>query len=85
VLHNDDTTMKVLELSREQRAAAAVDAPGDERSGVFTSGIISTTEQHKVALFFTGVRHAGENLADVLQRRTAERTTPIQMCGVDPV
>ncbi len=80
VLHNDDTTMKVLELSREQRATAAADAPGDERSGVFTSGIISTTEQHKVALFFTGVRHAGENLADVLQRRSAERSTPIQMC-----
>ena len=33
VLHNDDTSMKVLKLERE---------PGDERTGVFTSGIVST-------------------------------------------
>ena len=33
VVHNDDTSMKVLKLERE---------PGDERTGVFTSGIVST-------------------------------------------
>ena len=81
VLHNDDTTMKVLELSREQRAAAASDQPGEERTGIFTSGIVSTRDDaHKVALFVTGAKHAGENLADVLSRRDVERATPIQMC-----
>jgi transposase len=80
VLHNDDTTMKVLELSAEQRAAAAADSRADERTGVFTSGIVSTREGRKVALFFTGVQHAGENLSDVLKRRSIEQPRPIQMC-----
>lgn len=79
VLHNDDTTMKVLELTKEQRAAAATDNSGDERTGVFTSGIISVSDEHKVALFFTGANHAGENLSDVLRRRAVD-TKPIQMC-----
>lgn len=80
VLHNDDTTMKVLSLTPEQRAAAAADEETDGRTGVFTSGIVSVHEGRKVALFFTGVQHAGENLADVLARRAAELPPPIQMC-----
>jgi hypothetical protein len=70
VLHNDDTSMKVLRLERE---------PADERTGVFTSGIVSTAEGQKIALFFTGRQHAGENLADVLKRRATELAVPIQM------
>jgi len=80
VLFNDDTTMKVLELTGEQRAAAAADEETDERTGVFTSGIVATKEDHHIALFFTGVQHAGENLADVLKKRAAELPKPIQMC-----
>ena len=80
VLFNDDTTMKVLELTGEQRAAAAADEETDERTGVFTSGIVATREDHHIALFFTGVQHAGENLADVLAKRAAELPRPIQMC-----
>jgi len=80
VLYNDDTTMKVLELSAEQRAAAAADEETDERTGVFTSGIVSASKDHHIALFFTGVQHAGENLADVLAQRAAKLPKPIQMC-----
>jgi len=71
VLHNDDTGMKVLKLERE---------PGDKRTGVFTSGIVSTAERRKIALYFTGRQHAGENLADVLKQRAKELSRPIQMC-----
>lgn len=71
VLHNDDTSMRVLRMERE---------PGDDRTGVFTSGIVSTASGRKVALYFTGRQHAGENLADVLKRRAAELAGPIQMC-----
>jgi transposase len=70
VLHNDDTGMRVLKLERE---------PGDERTGVFTSGIVSTAQGRKIALYFTGRQHAGENLADVLKQRTRELSRPIQM------
>src|SRR6266511_4582462 len=51
-----------------------------ERTGLFTSGIVSTKEGHKIALYFSGRRHAGENLADILRRRAAGLDTPIQMC-----
>jgi hypothetical protein len=71
VLHNDDTSMRVLQMERE---------PSDERTGVFTSGIVSTASGRKIALYFTGRQHAGENLADVLKRRAAELAAPIQMC-----
>jgi len=51
-----------------------------ERTGVFTSGIVSRKDGRDIALFFTGKQHAGENLADVLRRRAAELDAPIQMC-----
>jgi transposase len=41
VLHNDDTSMRVLKLKRPD---------GDRRRGVFTSGIVSTSEGRSIAL-----------------------------------
>ncbi|MEJ2520951.1 MAG: IS66 family transposase [Desulfuromonadales bacterium] len=75
VVHNDDTTMKVLALSDPAR-----DPTGSDRKGVFTSGIVSVLDGRRIALFFTGHQHAGENLAAVLKQRAAERDRPIQMC-----
>jgi len=80
VLYNDDTTMKVLQLTKTQRAAALADDLKGERTGIFTSGIVATNTGLQIALFFTGVRHAGENLATVLARRSADLAAPIQMC-----
>jgi len=81
VIHNDDTTMKVLSL----RALHEPDMTDGEqtksqRTGVFTSGLVSVLKDHRVALFFTGHQHAGENLAAVLQHRAAALGPPIQMC-----
>jgi len=80
VLYNDDTTMKVLQLTKAQRAAALADDVKGERTGIFTSGIVATNTGLQIALFFTGVRHAGENLAAVLARRSRDLPAPIQMC-----
>jgi transposase len=80
VLHNDDTSMKVLGLMKEATSAEADSSDPPERTGVFTSGIVSTTDGQKIALFFTGRKHAGENLSTVLARRAAELGPPIQMC-----
>jgi len=33
-----------------------------------------------MALFFSGPKHAGENLMEILRRRAAELPPPIQMC-----
>lgn len=70
VLHNDDTSVRVLHLARE---------PADERTGVFTSGIVSTAPGWKIALFFSGAKHAGENLTAVLRRRAPGLAAPIRM------
>lgn len=78
VFYNDDTGMKVLSLMNKPPE------PGDgvaaERTGIFTSGIVSTKQGRRIALFFTGRKHAGENLSYVLAQRASELPPPIQMC-----
>jgi len=51
-----------------------------QRTGLFTSGIVSTGDGRRIALFFSGRKHAGENLEDVLVQRAEELDPPIQMC-----
>jgi hypothetical protein len=70
-MHNDDTSMRILRLTRE---------PGDKRTGTFTSGIVSMVGAWTIALFFTGWKHAGENIAEVLKKRAPGLPAPIQMC-----
>ena len=70
VMHNDDTGMRILRLARE---------PGDKRTGTFTSGIVSLVGAWTIALFFTGWKHAGENLSEVLKQRARGLPAPIQM------
>jgi hypothetical protein len=41
---------------------------------------VALGDGHRVALFFSGSRHAGENLAEVLKLRARELPPPIQMC-----
>jgi transposase len=71
VVHNDDTSMKILRFVREA---------SDSRTGLFTTGIVSRFSGHSIALFFTGRQHAGENLADLLRQRDEKLGPPIQMC-----
>jgi transposase len=79
VVHNDDTGARILKLAREP-------APeGKERTGVFTSGIVSRVGAWLIALFFSGWKHAGENLADVLKRRAPGLGPLIQMCFHGPL
>lgn len=92
VVYNDDTSMKVLTLIKENEEARepieedrVMDdnqsiKKSSERTGIFTSGIVSTREGRKIALFFTGRQHAGENLSDVLSKRALELDAPLQMC-----
>ena len=69
VIHNDDTTMKIL---------ADVNEAG--RSATFTTGMLSMAGKRDIALFFTGHKHAGENITDLLAKRRTGLDPPIQMC-----
>jgi transposase len=82
VVYNDDTTMKILALMGQPSAAEVAELPEAERAGrtgIFTSGIVSTRAGRSLALFFTGRKHAGENLAELLAHRAEALAPPIQM------
>jgi hypothetical protein len=77
VVYIDDTKMNILSVAKQiekERAAGCGD-----RTGIFTSGVISTVEDRQIAVFFTGREHAGENLTKVLAQRSAALPLPIQM------
>lgn len=88
VVYNDDTTARILEcMGRRAKQLATTESPAkghkkkaSERKGLFTTGIVSTREGRRIALFFSGHQHAGENLSDVLRQRAADLAAPIQMC-----
>lgn len=82
VVYNDDTTVKILELmgKRAEKSPPPDDPHDPNRTGLFTSGVVATRAGRRIAIFFSGRQHAGENLSDVLQHRAAELDAPIQMC-----
>jgi transposase len=77
VVHNDDTTMKLLAFGK---SPFPEDEPDGERTGVYTTGIVSRTAERDIALYFTGRRHSGENLERLLRERAASLPAPVQMC-----
>jgi transposase len=77
VVHNDDTTMTLLAFGT---SPFPEDQAHQKRTGVYTTGIVSRHADHDIALYFTGRKHAGENLATVLHQRLAALPPPVQMC-----
>lgn len=71
---NDDTTMKIQTLIKENQEKDPA------RKGMFTTGIVAADKGRKIALFFTGRNHAGENMDEVLSHREQDLSTPLQMC-----
>ncbi len=76
LIHTDDTTMRVQSLRRQ------IAQQGEEakRTGIFTTAVMAEVGDHRVALYFTGSEHAGENLDRLLQQRAEGLEAPIHMC-----
>lgn len=71
---NDDTKARILSLEQE------IIKEKGERTGIFTTAILSTLESGiRIGLFFTGRKHAGENLDALLDDRPEEQPPPIQL------
>lgn len=92
IVYHDDTMARILDWMgkraeqkafREGTDEIVLNKDGSPRRGMYTTGIVSTCENRRIALFFTGRRHAGENLKDVLTHRDDALPPPIQMC--DPL
>lgn len=56
IIHNHDSHVKITDLIRLNRTT-----PTKERTGTFTTGILSRTDKYDIALFYNGTQHAGEN------------------------
>ena len=80
VVYHDDTTGRILELMDPTTRREALGDDDPDRRGVFTTCVLSTGNGHSIALYFTGPRHAGENLRELLLRRAEGLPPPIQMC-----
>ena len=74
VLYTDDTRLVILDLLKENKGL-----PAGERRAVQTTGIVARGGQRQMALYLSGRRHAGENLAELLGKRPPETAPPIQM------
>uniref|UniRef100_UPI0040563AC3 IS66 family transposase n=1 Tax=Candidatus Electrothrix sp. TaxID=2170559 RepID=UPI0040563AC3 len=74
IFHNDDTTIKIQSLIKENKEKTP------ERTGMYTTGIVSITDGREIVLFLSGRKHAGENLNEVLVERDTARQNPLQMC-----
>jgi hypothetical protein len=79
VAHNDDTYMPVVQLMNAETRPKD-DRIDEDRTGMFTTAVVAERGEHRVALYFTGVKHAGENLEQVLAQRRADLPPIIQMC-----
>jgi transposase len=80
LFHNDDTVTKILAVEKQIMEEAEEDNTGGKRrTGVFTTGIVAQRSDVTIAVFFSGRRHAGENLQDLLDKRDENLRIPIQM------
>jgi len=84
VIFQDDTPQRILTLIEEnQKAAAQARAQGKgkttERTGMQTTALIVQVGERQICLYYTGRRHAGENLAALLRRRESGREKPLVM------
>ena len=86
LFHNDDSVCRILAVEKAIRDGEAepIGSGKTRRTGIFTSAVISVKAERKIAMFFSGREHAGENLQKVLNQRPDGLPKPIQMSdGLD--
>jgi hypothetical protein len=82
VIYQDDTRGRILTLIAENRGAAAGAKATDAapaRTGMQTTALIVQVGERRICLYYTGRRHAGENLEALLAQREPERGKPLVM------
>lgn len=81
ILHTDDTHARVLGYMGQRRAKLlqAGELPDPDRTGLFTTGVVSLTQEQPIVLFYTGREYAGENVALLLAARDENLAPPTLM------
>ncbi len=75
LIHNDDTRVKILEVMKDNQ-----NNPDKKRTGMFTTCIYAETGENLIALYYSGVKHSGENMASLLEKRNKDLPPIMQMC-----
>lgn len=70
----DDTSVRILAKESEE-----ADPAPKGRTGRHTTGIVARVGPVEIALYYTGWRHAGENLERLLELRPSALPPPIEM------
>ncbi len=74
LMHTDDTWVRILSCLKEDRGKQK-----GEKRATQTSGFVIKSGGRPIALYFSGRKHAGENLADLLKQREAGLDSPLHM------
>ena len=75
IVYNDDTPVKIIEIMQLNKKD-----PARKRKGMFTTGIYAQLDDGTmIALYYSGARHAGENLALILKHRPKDLKPVIHM------
>lgn len=75
VIAHDDTSVRILSCIKENKTKQ----PG-ERTGMFTTSIVSQFQDYRICLFYPGRKHSGENIADLMSMRPDGLEAFIRMC-----
>jgi len=78
VIFQDDTPHRILSLIAENQQAQGKAKP-EERTGMQTTALIVHVGPRRICLYYTGRRHAGENLEMLLRKREPGRGNPLVM------
>jgi hypothetical protein len=86
ILHADDTTVKILEVSRKEKDPnykPGTSKDPNKRLSSRTSIIIGTDLENKIigCIFIPSEKHCGENLEDILKLRTVKES-PVVMADM---
>jgi transposase len=78
VLHNDDTSVRILSLIKENKELTQSD-----RKGMHTTGVGARSANYDIVLYFSGRKYSAENLAEVLKKRPMELGQPLVVADAE--
>jgi hypothetical protein len=84
LIHQDDTSVRIVTLIQENRAIEARAATQGlsrpkERTGMFTTALVVKVGEQTICLYYSSRAHAGENLEALLRQRQADQAPPLVM------
>lgn len=73
--NHDDTRLKILDVMLDNQLN-----PDKKRTGMYTTCIIAQSDDYQICLYYSGIKHGGENMDNLLKKRDKTLPPIIQMC-----